>query len=508
MHGGSGSLGRTLSRVDRGYLMLTLLALCTTSLEQARIVNEKELANFRQTQEDKKKMELRALDDFFANRSTNSEEQIRYDTEIIQNEHKQKLDDFDWQIAQQELLIANVKMTNEQKANEESKLAELRVKKATEVTDAIYDAQKRGIALEKDINAQKEEDAKKLADANIAKAEEAIHKDNMASIAQANADIEVAIKEKKFDRIKTIEDNLTQVIIENEVKRLKALIANGNLSIEQERNVQARINQLTETYGKNKQQSDIDISKVNFDAKQELHQKEAELINAGFDSQQQIYSNQLDAATKQHDYELQLAGDSVEGKIIADRKYEEERKKIQRRQAIAEKEQAAFNIVLNTIQGISNVWKISGILPPVAAALSAVIGAIGAVQLATVLSKPIPAFFKGTDNLQDATFIAGEQGSEAIIKPSGEVLLTPDKATMFSDKSFIGSTILPHDKTQQMLANYAVTQGSQVFLDMNKTNSILSSMDRKMNGKDEKFIDGRGNLTIKRGNTTTHYATV
>ena len=85
--------------------------------------------------------------------------------------------------------------------------------------------------------------------------------------------------------------------------------------------------------------------------------------------------------------------------------------------------------------------------PATAGVLTAIISAIGATQLATVLAAPIPQFAKGTKDAPE-TFIAGEKGIEAIVKPSGDVLITPNEPTLFSDK-LIGSTILPHDQTQK-----------------------------------------------------------
>jgi len=132
--------------------------------------------------------------------------------------------------------------------------------------------------------------------------------------------------------------------------------------------------------------------------------------------------------------------------------------------------------------------------------LAIIIGALGAAQLATVLSQPIPKFAKGTKSAP-GTFIAGEAGQEAIIKPSGDVILTPDKATMFSDKGLIGSTILPHDETQRMLANYAIKQ-SYDMVDMSDTNKHLKTIANNTKNKREVFVNAKGKTVIKRGYIT------
>ncbi len=86
--------------------------------------------------------------------------------------------------------------------------------------------------------------------------------------------------------------------------------------------------------------------------------------------------------------------------------------------------------------------------------LAAIAGAIGAVQLAKVLATPIPKFAKGTSNSPEGPAIVGEQGTEAIISPSGEVSLTPNTATLTYLKK--GSQVITADKVDEYLMNNAV----------------------------------------------------
>lgn len=74
---------------------------------------------------------------------------------------------------------------------------------------------------------------------------------------------------------------------------------------------------------------------------------------------------------------------------------ETDRKKaeIERKQAIRQKAFAAFNILANTALAIMKLWVNPGF--PLAPALASMVGAIGAVQLATVMAAPIPGAQEG-----------------------------------------------------------------------------------------------------------------
>lgn len=211
-----------------------------------------------------------------------------------------------------------------------------------------------------------------------------------------------------------------------------------------------------------------------------------------------FYDNQMTKIEQMHDFEIAAAGDSVEKRIMAERKYDREKSKLMRKQAVMQKAQSAFNIIINTAEAIMATLGETGFF---GTPLAAIIGALGAAQLATVLAAPIPKFAKGTKDAPQ-TFIAGEAGQEAIIKPSGQVVLTPDAPTVFSDKSFVGSTILPADQTQRMLANYAIKQ-SYDMIDMSESNKQLKVIANNTKNKREVFVNSQGRTVIKRGYITS-----
>lgn len=72
-----------------------------------------------------------------------------------------------------------------------------------------------------------------------------------------------------------------------------------------------------------------------------------------------------------------------------DAQTDKKKKELKRKQAILDKATAIFNIGLSTAQGIMQAW--ATMAPPMAIAMSIIIGLLGAAQTAVVASKPIPA---------------------------------------------------------------------------------------------------------------------
>lgn len=89
--------------------------------------------------------------------------------------------------------------------------------------------------------------------------------------------------------------------------------------------------------------------------------------------------------------------DYLKKKEALDAQIQEKERKIKLKQARAEKAQAAFNIGINTAQAIMGIWaqfpKFDfGIT---AGIMSGIVGALGAVQLATVLAAKVPQYYTG-----------------------------------------------------------------------------------------------------------------
>jgi hypothetical protein len=167
--------------------------------------------------------------------------------------------------------------------------------------------------------------------------------------------------------------------------------------------------QITET----QQQRETRAVELEAEKRKGVIEKSVELatqaVSTYFDITSAYRQRDLDNLEKQKEYELELAGENDEAKKQIETNYANRQKELRRRQAKADKIQAAFNIILNTAVGASSAAAAVATLP-----LVPFIIAIGALQLATVLAKPLPEFFKGKKDSYEGLGIVGDRGFEFV----------------------------------------------------------------------------------------------
>jgi len=225
------------------------------------------------------------------------------------------------------------------------------------------------------------------------------------------------------------------------------------------------------------EEGEIELQAALIDLKNQAFQTANDLANNFFDAEtQRLDGRKNDLETRMAD-ELTAAGDNANAKAAIESRFaaqikaiENEQRAVKRKQAIANKAIAAFQIGVNTAIGISNALAVPP--PPVGIALAAVIGIMGALQLAAVLTKPLPAFKDGGIT-KDSIIVAGEEGTEAYQTPSGQVGLTPNKATVM--RLPVGTEIIPHEDTMKALA-YA-SLGREVSVDYGNM-AMLNRLER------------------------------
>ena len=190
-------------------------------------------------------------------------------------------------------------------------------------------------------------------------------------------------------------------------------------------------------------------------AMQEIKRMSLDLLQEIGNLWSQTYSNQIaaidekiDKNREMWDVELEAANgnEQIEKQINSRRSAEEkklnkERKKAMAEQAEAQKMIGAVQIVVNTAIGATAQFQAG----PAGIALAALVIALGAVQLATLLSANVPQYAKGRKDGPAEIAITGEKGSEMIRTKDGRSYFTPDHPTLTYLPA--GAEVVPHDKT-------------------------------------------------------------
>lgn len=144
----------------------------------------------------------------------------------------------------------------------------------------------------------------------------------------------------------------------------------------------------------------------------------------------------------------------------AKRNEELEKKKaaLQTRQAKLEKATNIIQTIMNTATGIMKAFAQGGMF---ATPIAAMIAAMGAVQLATIVAQPIPKYAKGTKGHKGGLAWVGDGGvSETIITNKG-MYLTPDTPTLVDLPK--GAKVIPYAIDMEVMKMGAVNPELKVY---------------------------------------------
>lgn len=186
---------------------------------------------------------------------------------------------------------------------------------------------------------------------------------------------------------------------------------------------------------------------------------------------------------------------------------EKQKQAIQQKQAKWEKANSIIQTTIATAQAIMKAYAMTG---PIAGAIfSAIIGAMGAAQIAIIASQQIPKYAKGTKDHPGGLAIVGDGGKkEGVITEKG-LFVTPDKPTLVDlpkhaqvmpDLSFIydrkglGSDFLLLEQQKKNMAD----KGIIVNVD-----NDYSRLEKKMEGNTKQLQDL--NKLMKKANRNAEF---
>jgi len=142
---------------------------------------------------------------------------------------------------------------------------------------------------------------------------------------------------------------------------------------------------------------------------------------------------------------LKNAGDGAAAKEKIEADYEKKKKEIERREAKAKKQQALFNIAIDTAQAVMAVsakaqwWMIPAMI------------AMGAIQAGMVASQKIPEYWRGTKNAEEGLALTNERGAEIHTDKKGNIKDFGSNKGARLTKMSAGDVVYTAEETRRMM---------------------------------------------------------
>ena len=250
---------------------------------------------------------------------------------------------------------------------------------------------------------------------------------------------------------------------------------------------------------------------VTFNAIAESAQEAFNLISnasqANFDAEYARLESQKDVA-------LKFAGDSATSKKKIEEDYEKKKKEIANRENKAKQKQAIFNIAIDTAQAV-----VASLIRDPTGITAAIIGALGAAQIAVVAAQKIPQYFDGGVHGGGLAMINDAGGSNYI-----ETVVTPDgKVQQFKGRDVVtdlpkGTEIFTPEQWQQKELEYMLNSRGVMLNNQASKGFTAEQMDMIMAKHFSKiqtnttvfdkkgimqFSEMNGNKTIRNANRAT-----
>ena len=260
---------------------------------------------------------------------------------------------------------------------------------------------------------------------------------------------------------------------------------------------------------------------ANDKAAQERTATEKSIINSieglgteGFNIFSNLQQRKIESAERSNQEEIDLLDNRLKKGLISQEVHDQKRVSaeerlnneiniLRKKQDVLQKAQAIFSIGINTAVAAMNVAGQTGVGAAIAVPL---VIALGAAQVAAVLSEPVPQYEKGTKSSIAGRAIVGEKGLELMIEPSGKVGLSPAKASMMDLKK--GTEIVPADITNELLKYAYIANGFEGKANDNTIHLMMNELkglrrDMKVKPVASSTLTPGGILTsIHKGNTT------
>ena len=225
----------------------------------------------------------------------------------------------------------------------------------------------------------------------------------------------------------------------------------------------------------NWQSSTVDI----MESSQEMYNFIANNSKSNFESEKERLKSQYDVS-------IAFAGDNVAAKKKLEEDLEKKQKEIANREAKAKKQQAIFNIAIDTAQAV--VASLPNFV------LAGIVAAFGLAQALVVSSQKVPQYWMGGTHEGGLMMVndgAGSNYRETIVTPDGGIHKPTGRNVLMNAPK--GTEIFTHDQWNDQMNN--MLRGNNIQWNDNNNSSGSSFNYDAMDGIMHKYL---GNVTVEK----------
>lgn len=238
-----------------------------------------------------------------------------------------------------------------------------------------------------------------------------------------------------------------------------------------------------------------------------------DLVSTVYDGQIEKIEKEQDANDEKYDKDIERIENFAETGAITEeeaearkraakiqtesknKELERQKQEIAYKQAIWNKGTQVAETGIATARGIMEAFKLG---PIAGAIMAAVVGAMGAIQVATILATPIPSYAEGTKDTaghRGGTALVGDAGKQEVVMYKGQAWITPDTPTLVDIPK--GAQVFP-DVDELDLSSFDISDlHSPTFSPSNISSAKNSTIVVNDYSRLEKRIDTTNNLLLK-----------
>jgi hypothetical protein len=387
-------------------------------------------------------------------------------------------------IALQQSVLSKKAELDKLEVNQSKDSAELKAEKVKAI-ELKLKADKEALLIG---DAKKQLDISKTATDNLIKDEK-----YKAEMILASAESSGAEKADAREKLKQLEFDS----IDAETKYYKAQLDN---KIIDQTAYDAKMREMKDKKNADDIQTDKDVAAEKMAIQQALFDFGSMLVNGLFDMKKESLNQESADLEQQKQAELDAAGNNATAKEAIEKKFAAKQLEIKRQQAVADKEQALFNIAIGTAQNI-----IKAGLNPVLIGLAI---ASGLFQAGVVAAKPLPKYAKGRKGGRGEFATVGELGPETMWIPEGASIIPANRR--LDNRTFNEFAIpqlrvpeLPNIDSRFIEHSFS----NKIDIDYNRLGKAVAD-NVKIPKYEQKHVTvnvDKSGIIVKDGNQTTHY---